>query len=485
MTHNLFGRAAVWITNRKQLRLVLTIWFLFVSTINSSAQYWLSPPMSSIPRGGAAMAQGYTTSTLNSAGDWLWLFWVPAASKTLSKFMFRVSSVTGTLGANDIRVELLAVPWPTAFFSSVTYSDAADTITVAGGTGPLANGQTVMFSNTSGDASLPAGISASTVYYICNKSGTTIQIDDDSGCASVVTDFSGASGTSILRRLLQASTTVTTTPTGAAWVEVTGFSTALSGGTPYALLIRNMNAVDPALNYFVVMQPYAPAVGASLPSATVALGWVSSATYGGDASQSGGHSGGYRLEYSDASFEGLPLESVALSDHAAGTTIVGSRYVIPAGIAPRVKCIALAVATDGTPAADLVVKLYTGADGSESLAGTSEAMGQNYVSSSTATNGRMACFSSAVALSANSVVRVMASSEGSTGTNSYVFSKVSIQDSAGSKALVFGGAKYCTYNGSSWTYTDTAFIPVAFILDPVQPYTAGAGTAATNRGFVQ
>lgn len=445
-------------------------------------QYWLSPPTSAVPRGGAALAQGYSTSALNSAGSWLWLNWVPAATRTLSKFAFRVSGVTGTLGSGDIRVELLSVPWQGSFFSAVSFNDSTDTITVSNGVGPLANGQMVMFSNTSGPSSLPAGVSAETVYYVCNK-GTTIQIDDDPGCASVVTDFSGSSGTSLLRRVLQVSTTVTSTPTGAAWVESIGFSTSLVIGTSYAILIRNMNPT-PTSNYFTVMMPYAPAVGAAMPSSTVALGWVSSGAYGGSASAVGGNAAGYRLEYAGGSYEGLPLESVALSDYIAGATLVGTRYVMPAGVSPRVKCLALAVATNSTPAADLTILLYTGANGSEALAGSSEAMQQIYVPSGTATNVRMACFSTAVTLAAGSVVRVMGSSAGSSGSNGYLLSKIAIHDAAGSKALVFNGAQYATFNGTTWSYTDTAFVPVAFILDAAQPYVASGGVAR-NSGWVQ
>jgi len=449
-------------------------------------QYWTGLPMASIPRGGATENQGYNTYNVSAAGRWVWLYWVPTVSKTLNKFMFRVSAVTGTLASSDIRVELIQSLWPNQIHTGVTFSDSADTVTPSSSIAALTNGDTVMFANTSGPSYLPAGVTADTMYYVCNKGSSTLQIATDSGCSSLVTDFSGgATGTHLMRKVLQTTTTVTSTPTGAAWVEATGFSSAMTTGATYALLIRNMNST-PASNYFTIMVPYAPMGAAVLTTGTIfGLGWNYSTTWGSGAAYFSWYGAvGYRLEYSDGTFEGCPLESVATSDYIAGSNLVGARYVAPAGVAPRIKCVAVAVATNSTPAADMVLKVYTGADGSETLAATSSSWGQIYVASSTSTVPRMVCFSSAIAVPAGGVVRVMGSSTGSSGSYGYLLSKVAIQNSSGSKALVYGGAKYATYNGSAWTYTDTAFVPMAFVLDPSQPYSAGGGSARST-GWVQ
>lgn len=78
------------------------------------------------------------------------------------------------------------------------------------------------------------------------------------------------SSTTTPNAAIETRTSVTTTPTGAAWVEATGFTTALTAGKKYGVVIKNANA-SPGTNNFTVRWTTGIADG-SIPGSG-AIGW--------------------------------------------------------------------------------------------------------------------------------------------------------------------------------------------------------------------
>lgn len=436
---------------------------LFLTSIAAFGQNTLPQFTWGTPYFGASSTYAVNGATLH-ATTWF-TSW---STKTLSGFGFQLSGTTGTVGATDLRADLISFPWPT-----VTYDDASNEVRPSGGN-PYSDGQQVALYFGTG----PAGVTYAALYYVCNADTDSFNIDDNADCMSIVTDFSGSSGTQQVTRVLERTTTISATPSGAGWYTMT-FNTALALGGQYGVRIANTNGT-PASNYFTlatgpVSQGLNPRIQAQSNNTDGRSDqMVSTCTAVTCGAQQ--RAAFYRLSYSDSSFDGQPFASavattgVASGDRVQGTVEVGTRFAVPSYMDANVRCVWMPVTKTGTPAALSRVRIYTGANGSETLAATSETRGIYDVSLNANVNSYPYCFSSAVRLTSGTVVRVVLSpsASGDTSTNYYSSTILTIHNDANSKALVYG--MKAKYDGSSWTYTDTEFVPFVLVLDQASPF---------------
>lgn len=412
------------------------------------------------------------TIQFNAAGTWAAVWHSQDKSLTNTTFSFQVTAVAGTVDPAGVQVDLVSAPLP-----AVTYNDSTDVVIPTGGNYYTAGNQVTLLFGTG-----PAGVTYNALYYVCNPNATDFQIDNDADCMSPVTDFSGSSGSQRIARVLERSTTIDSTPTGAGWRTMT-FNTAITYGTQYGFKISNVTGTPASNNFTIATGPSVTGGLSANPRVSTALGTdgvtngVIMACSSGATCGSAPRTAFYRVGFSDSSYAGQPFTAsvsgsgIASGDRIQGTVEIGARFVVPTGISAKVRCIFIPVNRVNSATANLQMRLYTGADSSESLVATSNA--RSFPEVTTGVTSWPFCFSSAVDLPSGTVVRAMLSpaSSGDTSTNYYSTTVMTIQNSAESKALVLGGAMKAKFDGSStWTYTDTEFVPFQLILDVTTPF---------------
>jgi hypothetical protein len=400
-----------------------------------------------------------STFNLDAITDWFGFRFTQSSTKTLNKIRVNASAVTGSLNAGDLHAEVVKVvpSWvPTA---TVTYTDASDIVNYTAH--PFVNGDTVRFTAASGLATdVPDGIDINTTYYVCNKNTNDFQIDDSAGCGSVVTDFSGSTGTQAVRNTLAVSTTVTSVPTGAAVVEFTGFSQSLTINNTYVILFYNKNGT-PGSNYVQYK-----AWGMPQTACGGYFGTISSTSGLTTTAAQKVCGTGVVLEYSDGSVYGSMVTS-STTQSVYDTAAAGARYsAFPVALNIIGACAELATA--GTTATQY-----------EYLAGTSPSFSRNTIFG----NNNQTCmfFSTAVAVPANTPFRliVAASTAGDTSGNRVNLWYYGIPDTANDKALAWNGTHKATCtlpcNAGGWTYTTTHVALVSPILQDGSEASAAAG----------
>lgn len=183
-------------------------------------------------------------------------------------------------------------------------------------------------------------------------------------------DVSGIPGSSLESRPADSA------PASGNWMQWSGFTTALTAGQAYWLVFKNTNATpasnSPTYQWCGVATAGNVAVpigaGSNYNAAGVMYGWnkvhtTNSGTAWATSVQSG--VAGPRLEYSDATFDGLPAQAVTrptsggTADRAFGKQEVGVRFNVPSGATYNVRGIWFPLAKISTPGA-LRFRLYRG-----------------------------------------------------------------------------------------------------------------------------
>ncbi len=166
---------------------------------------------------------------------------------------------------------------------------------------------------------------------------------------------------------LASSSTVTATPTGAAWVEFTGFSLALTAGTQYWIVLRNANAA-PATNAPTYRYGQnATCVGAGISESgagTWGSGAVRTSTNSGGAwsNAAAGYGFGWRMQYSDGTYDGAPFSNLAVlgnANSAFGKQAVGVQFVTSPNAVLNIRGASMMLQKTSTPG-PLVYKLFNG-----------------------------------------------------------------------------------------------------------------------------
>jgi len=288
-------------------------------------------------------------------------------------------------------------------------------------------------------------------------------------------------------------------PGSAQWLRWTGFSTALTAGTPYWLVLKNANAA-PATNFPTYQwvaqgasfgQAVPLGVGNLLVATPPQYGWGRGVTTnsGGAWTLQGGTLG-MRLGFSDSTYDGTPVQNltranaVGSGDRASGKQACGVRFNVPSGATLNVRGAWFVVARNGAPGS-LVYKLYSGT----TLLGTTYGIGQANVTSTTG-DLLAAYFPSALALSAagNPYRLVMADSNTADASTLWYGAPLVAWDSdASSLALKpLDGTLQETvttdYTAGPPVFTDTStnVIPFGLLLDTLGEFTAGGGGGLFN-----
>lgn len=218
---------------------------------------------------------------------------------------------------------------------------------------------------------------------------------------------------------LQSSTTVTSVPTGAAWVEFTGFSTALTVGTQYWIVLRNANATPTTNSVTYVASSSALALGStSDPASGQALFFISSNS-GGTWSRFLGPAC-FVVDYGGGNTEGWPVQGLTTSDPQIYSSREGGiKFVTPENVSLNVIGVCGAVSKSGTPTGDLRYRIYAGTSTSPTLLGTTVTRAPGTVNSSR--TQKPLYFSAPIIIPGGTTLRVVVSetTQSDTSTNRY------------------------------------------------------------------
>jgi hypothetical protein len=212
---------------------------------------------------------------------------------------------------------------------------------------------------------IPATKTLSKVSIYCTAvTGTLTQLE----CAVHSDTTSGTKG--IPNTQLSNTTTVTTLPTGAAWVEFTGLSQSITGGVRHWLVFKNNTATPASNNLTLACGNASDNMGPpfSVNFATSGNGGMQQR---GSTTNSGStwtmEVGGWAhlwLEFNDGTYCGWPIQSFAWG--GTGSAVYSSREVGVVYTTPNnnvttniIGCV-IPCARTGTPTGALRARLYTG-----------------------------------------------------------------------------------------------------------------------------
>lgn len=285
---------------------------------------------------------------------------------------------------------------------------------------------------------------------------------------------------------IESRNTVTATPTGAAWVEFTGFTatSTLTAGTQYWIVLRNAN-VTPTVNF-----PTYRYTGGTSPVSVIGTGagmgfikwhttdggatWITAATT----------ITGWRIEFSDGTFMGEPISNVTTTtgDYVYAAREVGVMLTTPPNATINIIGVAFSVARVGSTQGSLRFRLYTGNSATPTLLATTPLIPRlNLASTSTWT---VAYFATPQTVTGGTVLRAVwgNSSGGGDTSNAYLSTTYTIDNTAASKALYsLGGVgfqKTLSTDGITFAETDTSLFPFALILDTNGEFTATGASAS-------
>jgi hypothetical protein len=153
-----------------------------------------------------------------------------------------------------------------------------------------------------------------------------------------------------------------------------------------------------------------------------------------------------------------------LCKNGSNTQEFGTVFTTPANCKLKVKGVVMPARKSGTPDGHLRAKLYN-ADGSSTLA-TSVNIDKTRVSSG-GSSWYYFSFSSAYTLSASTQYRVVLSNSADDSTSNYYFLyKYTIDNDATSRTLFpFATIQSARLSGSTWTDTNTEYVPFALVGD--------------------
>jgi len=402
---------------------------------------------------------------------------VADAATSVSEYAL-YSSARATANVDSLIAEVFEVFGATVG-ATVTYADASDIVNL--NNNGLSNGDRVKFVAAT---SLPAGISIDAVYYVCSASANSIQIDDDAGCGSIVTDFSGSSGTQTMAKWIASSTTFSPAPvTSATWVDFSSFSShTLVAGRKYVVIFRNTEAVPGTdsitIQYSAGDAPsFQPYWANSSPG-----GFSANNALRGFSSGFGAPWTGYVTLANGSKFGSSVITTAANSNlRVNGTREIGVRFSTPSNIRYNVDWIALQsrLAVGSTFPRQVVLKLY-------SVGGSTDTLLDSCTASVfiTSFNYSMSCpLATTQALTPSTVYRVVALANAPSGDSSNYLAIASSPFRASEawsnplSALATYCASSCTTT-ANWTDIAGETLMFALFLNQATPYASQGGGSA-------
>jgi hypothetical protein len=322
-------------------------------------------------------------------------------------------------------------------------------------------------------------------FYCAGLGGSPIAAD--AVCDLFSDSAAGVPGSSIVSKTADAN------PANNAWSQWSAFSQALTAGTRYWLVMRNANAV-PATNNFGWQHAAAATVGGAYGSyQTGTQGWGTAKLESSDSGTTWGavNLDGciMRIKYSDATYDGTGIQSVQTM--AAASCVfdkreVGSVFTVPTGLNAYVRRLSMAFGKNGTPSGAARFRIYRGT----TLLATSYTIPVGNVA--TGMQLYEQAFSSSILINAGDTIRVVVgvAVTGDTSTNRYNIQDYTVENDANSKALKpFDGTisrtETADNTGTTWTDTDTSYIPFLLGLDTNAEFAAGGGAGyPASRSFL-
>lgn len=278
--------------------------------------------------------------------------------------------------------------------------------------------------------------------------------------------------------------TISVTSTAVGWNTASGFTTALTGNARYWVIFINADAAPGTKFPTIQYSTSAPPPWLSPTATTPPWGWgrrvsTSSGTSWGTESSAIG----YRIAYSDGSYDGLPLQSIAattVTDGVYGVQRCGNRIVAPTGARLNVAGFAIALsAWTGTPTGNLVYSLYESSD--PQLVRTATLPN----GSPTTTIWQECFFSSPYALVPGQEYYfvILEDSNADSSSNRWNLRVFTWDSDAASLALLQLQVSQAYYDGT-WHTVSGSFVPMVLLLDPTTPfvpYVSGRGLLSGGR----
>lgn len=271
------------------------------------------------------------------------------------------------------------------------------------------------------------------------------------------------------------------------YVDFTGYATATTPGQMLHLVMKNLQGT-PASNNITTQLLAANALPMMLPIST-RYGWNKASSLDSGttwATSLVAQSSLIRIKYSDGSYEGIPIKSVASSPVGVGifgASELGTKFTLPSTWA-TVNVIGLTGwirSITGTPTGNLRLRLYGGGTSTPTRLGTTNTIA---VGSINAVNNSYftAYFSTPIAVSPGTVLRAVMGTDGS-DTNSNRFNSVDYTwDSDSNSQLLIPMGAVQTYSTDGTTFAETANVlnPFGLILDSSGgEFTVSAGGGGT------
>ncbi len=248
-------------------------------------------------------------------------------------------------------------------------------------------------------------------------------------------------------------------------VSFTGISQAVTAGTMYWAVLKNLNAT-PASNF----PNWRYALNGSVSRLNRDFIVSTSVNSGGAWTAQSFGVGCQRIDYLDGTSDGAPFLQVsfpATGIEVYDTRELGSLFTLPPNVAPLVRGIAIAQLKAGTPAGSMRFRLYQ----DTTLLGTTATIPVGRVTNVIAGGDALKLwFATPISVPAGATVRLTVSTTtGGDASNYYAPVLSQISNDATSKALLpfqAGGGIVSTYfNGSTWAQDSTLIPQMALVLD--------------------
>ena len=266
------------------------------------------------------------------------------------------------------------------------------------------------------------------------------------------------------------------------WIQFSGFTTALSAGTQYWLIFKNLNAVPGTNNWTLrftsgtgltrglfglLSTTLAATTGAKIHTTDAGTSWTSVQICGAS----------MRLGFSGGGFDGAPFENfsvaTAVGQGIYSTRECGTYFTLPTNAKLNVRGVGICITGEsGTPTGNFRIRLYRD---TTLLATSQESWGSTQIASSL--RFIEGTFASVQALNGGDIIRVVGSetTQSDASTNRYNLLEHYVENDADSAALMPMGAKRTYFDGTSWTEDATRVIPVVLVLDTGAEFAAGGG----------
>lgn len=366
----------------------------------------------------------------------------------------------------------------------VTYTDVSDLVNLTNHN--LANGDKVHFSTAT---TLPTGLVLNADYYVCNATTTTFQVDDSAGCGSIVTDFSGSSGTQYVSKIVATSTTFTPSPvTSATWIDFSSFSAhTLVAGRKYAVQFLNTEGAPGTDTVTIAyLSSEAPSLNPVIQGSIV--GSVASTTAQAVGTNVSGRATGY-VELAS----GLKIGNTVYNNESSsnmrinGTRRAGVKFTTPSNVSYNVQKLGVQIrntlATTTTPKT-LTMELYSIGSSTDTLVDSCDV--SLLAGTTNNINAQWCYLGTARALNTGSSYRLVAFATGSAGdsSNYIVMPSFTYRSSETTDIPLSIQATYCASScttTANWTNEAAKTSSLILGLDSTTPY---APISANGGSFV-